>query len=61
MSKEEYKNTTAPTINHFYEKLLLLKDMMNTKKAKQIAENRHRFMQVYLEQFYKEWETEDFE
>lgn len=54
--KETYKNSTAPTINHFYEKLLLLKDKMNTDTAKQIAEERHLFMQRYLEQFYREWE-----
>ena len=56
MSKEEYKNSTAPTINHFYEKLLLLKDRMNTKTGKQIAKNRHEFMESYLKQFYAEWE-----
>ena len=55
MSKEEYKNSDSPTINHFYEKLLLLKDMMKTKTGKQIAENRHRFMQDYLNQFHLEW------
>ncbi len=55
MSKEEYKNSTAPTINHFYEKLLLLKDKMNTKTGQQIAANRHKFMQQYLDQFYAEW------
>lgn len=55
LSKEAYKNTTAPTINHFYEKLLLLKDKMNTPTAKQIAEQRHRFMENYLQQFYAEW------
>lgn len=55
LSKEDYKNSTAPTINHFYEKLLLLKDKMNTKTGKHIATQRHLFMQNYLEQFYSEW------
>ncbi|SFH29411.1 HD domain-containing protein [Pedobacter insulae] len=55
-SKESYKNTTAPTINHFYEKLLLLKDMMNTETGKVIALERHHFMLSYLDQFYGEWE-----
>ena len=54
-SKETYKNTTAPTINHFYEKLLLLKDKMNTETGKRIAQERHAFMEAYLEQFYGEW------
>lgn len=58
MTKEEYKASTAPTINHFYEKLLLLKDRMNTKTGKKIAEERHRFMENYLEQFYAEWNGE---
>jgi uncharacterized protein len=55
MTKEEYKNSTAPTINHFYEKLLLLKDKMNTETGKQIASKRHQFMEEYLNQFYSEW------
>ncbi len=54
-SKETYKKSVAPTINHFYEKLLLLKDKMNTKTGKQIAIERHAFMEHYLKQFYKEW------
>lgn len=56
LTKESYKNTTAPTINHFYEKLLLLKDMMNTEAGKTIAIERHNFMLLYLDHFYKEWE-----
>jgi uncharacterized protein len=56
MSKEEYKHSTAPTLNHFYEKLLLLKDLMNTPTGKTLAEERHRYMELYLDQFYKEWE-----
>jgi uncharacterized protein len=56
MTKEEYKKNEAPTINHFYEKLLLLKDKMNTPTGKQIAQERHRYMEGYLEQFYAEWE-----
>jgi uncharacterized protein len=58
MTKEEYKNSTTPTLNHFYEKLLLLKDLMNTNTARMMAEQRHRFMETYLEQFYKEWDGE---
>lgn len=56
MTKEEYKKNNAPTINHFYEKLLLLKDKMNTEKGKQIAAERHQFMETFLGQFYAEWE-----
>ena len=54
MTKEAYKNSTAPTINHFYEKLLLLKDKMNTETGKKMAEQRHAFMESYLDQFYSE-------
>ncbi|WP_299244891.1 HD domain-containing protein [uncultured Aquimarina sp.] len=56
MTKEQYKSSTAPTINHFYEKLLLLKDRMNTSTGKRIAEERHHFMEIFLDQFYREWE-----
>ncbi len=55
MTKEQYKASTAPTINHFYEKLLLLKDTMNTTTGEKIAKQRHAFMEQYLEQFYNEW------
>ncbi|WP_366185656.1 HD domain-containing protein [Flavobacterium ovatum] len=58
MTKEEYKKSTAPTINHFYEKLLLLKDTMNTESGKKIAFQRHQYMQGFLSQFYAEWEGE---
>jgi uncharacterized protein len=55
MSKEEYKKSSSPTINHFYEKLLLLKDQMNTATGQQIAADRHTYMEQFLEQFYNEW------
>jgi len=55
-SFEQYKNSQGTSINHFYEKLLLLKELMNTATAKQIAEKRHAVMEDYLAQFYREWE-----
>lgn len=58
MSKEEYKRSDSPTINHFYEKLLLLKDKMNTPTGKKIAEARHQYMEGFLSQFYAEWNGE---
>jgi uncharacterized protein len=58
MSKEEYKKSDSPTLNHFYEKLLLLKDKMNTETGKKLAQERHRFMETFLSQFYAEWEGE---
>ncbi|MDN3491683.1 HD domain-containing protein [Winogradskyella bathintestinalis] len=56
MTKAEYKNSKAPTINHFHEKLLLLKDQMNTKTGKRMALARHKYMEGFLKQFYAEWE-----
>ncbi|OIP84941.1 MAG: phosphohydrolase [Porphyromonadaceae bacterium CG2_30_38_12] len=58
MNKDEYRNSSAPTINHFYEKLLLLKYRMNTITAQIIAEHRHSYMENFLAEFYKEWDGE---
>lgn len=58
LTPKEYKNSKAPTLNHFYEKLLLLKDKMNTKTGKKIAQNRHHYMEQFLKQFYKECDGE---
>lgn len=57
-SKEEYRNAVGTTINHFYEKLLLLKDRMNTKAGRRMAKDRHKYMEQFLEQFKAEWNGE---
>ena len=58
-SSEQYKNSQGTSINHFYEKLLLLKDLLNTATAKKIAEKRHIVMEQFLQQFFREWDGED--
>ena len=59
MTKAEYKKSNSPTINHFYEKLLLLKDRMNTESARKMAEERHEVMLDFLDNFFREWEGQD--
>ena len=56
---KEYKRAESTSINHFYEKLLLLKNLMNTKTAKNITEERHKFMKQFLNRFFKEWRGKD--
>lgn len=58
MTEDEYKKNEGPTLNHFYEKLLLLKDKMNTKKGQDLANARHQFMEHFLSEFYSEWDGE---
>jgi len=58
MTREEYKNSEAPTINHFYEKLMLLKDRMNTATGRALAVRRHTFMEHFLDEFEREWNGE---
>lgn len=56
MSKEEYRKCISTTLNHFYEKLLLLKNMLNTRTAKEIGENRDACMRAYVAEFLDEWD-----
>lgn len=56
MTKEQYIHNKSTSINHFYEKLFKLKDMMNTNTARKIANERHEFMRAFLQQFYDEWD-----
>jgi uncharacterized protein len=56
--KQAYRNSSSPTINHFHEKLLLLKDLMNTETGRKLAERRHEYMLQFLNEFHKEWKGE---
>ncbi|ANY65556.1 phosphohydrolase [Paenibacillus sp. BIHB 4019] len=58
MTEAEYRSGESTAVHHFYEKLLKLKDLMNTAYGKKLAETRHQFMLAYLEQFYAEWDSE---
>lgn len=58
MTKEEYRNSKSTTINHFYEKLFKLKDLINTDTGKRIASERERFMKNFVDEFMKEWNVE---
>ncbi|MDP4107083.1 MAG: HD domain-containing protein [Bacillota bacterium] len=61
MSLEEYRNGKSSSIHHFYEKLLKLTDLMNTETARNLAQSRKQFMEMYLEEFYKEWNGQNYE
>ena len=56
MTLDQYRSHQGTAITHFYEKLLLLKDLMNTKTAKELAKGRHAFLEAYLDQFFAEWD-----
>lgn len=58
ITKEEYRNGRTSAINHFYEKLLKLKELMNTQYSRKMAERKHKFMEEYLEEFFEEWKAE---
>lgn len=60
MGKEEYQSHVSPTVNHFYEKLFLLKDRMNTPTARSMAQRREDYMKAFLSEFFSEWDGKDF-